>query len=312
MQANASDTQPTNPLNSSGTQLVKRKVRFNEETPNSDDDCIMSDAVSVCEGVTPSNLATTEAMRKFKISSKNSSNKNKKLRKELVDANKRIEELTNSNSMSQTNKNLLNNAVNTAIQNERASGLKTSAAEITKAKFAMEKVHVADLQRKTKEYWESDTINGKLLDKIKSATNELRYTEMFGNSSSRGVPFCVVSQLPIMPVERVFALVSDCACNNMVKFSHGARYMKDFEMGKDVYCLTCRRRVSNVVATTAKKAELDFAWRTMQGLTKCDDEQRVVDRCIQQMEDKAKSQTAQDTQVFRSFINTLVKSAPKT
>jgi hypothetical protein len=311
---------------------MKRKTHTEDENDDEDADCVLMEAAElytssdVAEGtetVESMRKLNMEVVRKFKNSSRALSGKNKKLKLELAVAGEKILSLQSSSGMAQVNKTLMNNAVATAIQQERAAGLKSAAAEITKAKFAMEKIHMDELSKLRTEVQKIHKEHDKELSGlvstmfkkdalVKVAVNELRHTELFGVSSSRGIPFCAISQTDIMPMERVYALNASCDCNNMVKVTHGERYMRDFEMHKEVTCLTCRKHVTKVVATTAKAAEMDYAWRAVEVLTGCDGEQTVVDRYIKKNEDDKEAKKTQDTKVFRDFIQDFVKAAPKT
>lgn len=324
--------QPVNSSSIPSSSCSKRKDHPEDETGQSEDDCMVVSSAVVCDSIgDPSDyeseeylrLFITNAVKKFKNSSKAFAARNKKLRMELVAAKKQIEYLNTPSSMAQVHKTLMNNAVTAAIQYERAEGLKATASEITKAKYSINKEHEKLEQKLYAEINMLERSNANDLqaiknaqaakeDKVKAAINELRFTEMFGVNSARGTPFCVVTQSNIMPIERVYALITNCKCKHMIKHSHGGRYMNDFQRGDAVCCFSCNEEASDLVATTAKAAEVAIAWCAIEELTKCDDEQTVVDRRTKQIDDEEKDKKTQDTKVFRNFIESFVKSAPET
>jgi myosin heavy subunit len=142
---------------------------------------------------------------------------------------------------------------------------------------------------------------------IKTAVDELRYTTKFGVSEKRGVPYCPVTMEPILPMESVVSLVSDCECNSLVKASHGLVYLNKHAYYENIVCIQCRAMVHDVVVTTAKESEDAFAWRKMERLVHCITDKEVVEQHLENLETTAANKTAQDTAPLRALIGNISK-----
>ncbi|KAJ1466481.1 hypothetical protein T484DRAFT_1756610 [Baffinella frigidus] len=305
----------------STTPNHKRKTTSNAEASESDDDCIMANAIGVSGNfsTTGTKDAMFETTKRFKASSRRYSNINKNLNKRLAAVNEQNVQLetflARSRASHELAKTMTNNAVTTAVGKAKAEGALTVATEVTKAKIAAQKAHQYDMTGVRNAYEVRIAgfrdINRKTLHDVKEAANEIRFTQLFDSSLTRGEHFCPVSQLPIMAIEGVVALVANCNCNCIVKLSHGSKYIHDFDVGNEVCCLTCREVVHSVVVTTARQSESMYAWRVMERLTSCSSEQKLIDDRLAQIEKAAEDKTVQDTHTLRTWVENLVKTAPK-
>ena len=147
---------------------------------------------------------------------------------------------------------------------------------------------------------------------ITASVNELRFTETFGQPFNRGMPYCPVTQTPILAMEVVVALVADCSCNCIVKYTAASTYMTDFKNGDRFKCPTCRSSlVQKLDVTTAEQSQRAFAWRAVQRNTSCDTHEKMLEKRLKQIETDVADKTNQDTAALRALVEQIQTSAGK-
>ena len=145
---------------------------------------------------------------------------------------------------------------------------------------------------------------------ITASVNELRFTETFGQPFNRGMPYCPVTQTPILAMEVVVALVADCSCNCIVKYTAASTYMTDFKNGDRFKCPTCRSSlVQKLDVTTAEQSQRAFAWRAVQRNTSCDTHEKMLEKRLKQIETDVADKTNQDTAALRALVEQIQTSA---